>query len=69
VIKALEMPATDVWLTAIERLPWAEFEELRSDSVADGRRTLLRLAKEWRAGVNRFARPGERLIAVGRTVG
>jgi hypothetical protein len=57
------MRMTDLRLIPVEQSFWPEFEGLLRDSLADGRRTLLRLAEEWRSGVNRFARPGETLIA------
>jgi GNAT superfamily N-acetyltransferase len=58
-----DMRMTDLRLIPVEQSFWPEFEGLLRDSLADGRRTLLRLAEEWRPGVNRFARPGETLIA------
>ena len=57
------MPMANLRLTPLERLFWREFEALLHDSLADGRRMPLPLAEEWQRGGNRFARPGEILIA------
>lgn len=51
---------------AIERLsdlPLEQFGPLIEESVSHGLRFLRRLADEWRAGTNRFVRPGEALLA------
>jgi GNAT superfamily N-acetyltransferase len=46
----------------VEALP-AEFDQLRAESGAEGRRFLDRLANDWASGVMRFDRPGEMLLA------
>jgi GNAT superfamily N-acetyltransferase len=60
---------------AIQRLTdIAQLADLAADAQADGRGMVLRLVREWEAGVNRFEKPGEVLCVAacgrsGRVVG
>ena len=40
------------------------FDRLRAESVAEGHRMLRRFAENWRAGSNRFDRPGETMLGL-----
>jgi GNAT superfamily N-acetyltransferase len=54
--------ARDAIITRIHGLP-EEFAALLAESEAAGYQFLRRVANEWENGANRFARPGEALLA------
>lgn len=49
-------------IARVDGLPPDRFAEMLAESEASGYRFLRRVADEWEAGVNRFARPGEALL-------
>jgi GNAT superfamily N-acetyltransferase len=42
------------------------FDQLRTASEAEGHRMLMRFVENWRAGTNRFRRPGEIMLGLRR---